>query len=125
MEDAGGGVSVVGGALEDAGGGVFVVGGTVDEAGGEVVVLIAVGGTVGDADVLTLAPGEGNEASCVGRILLGVFPFDCRGCVTASIFDGEGVPFRSTSLPFFANCPSFPVSFFNISLGEEDCFFSD
>ena len=122
VEETGGGTSVVGGALEDVGGGVFVVGGAVDEAGGGVFVLVA----VGDVGAFTLVPpGEGNEASWVGRILLGVFPLDCRGSVMVSTFDGEGVPFSSASLTFFSNCPSFRVSFDGVSLGESACFFSD
>ena len=122
VEDAGGGATVVGGALEDAEGGVFVVGGAVDESGGGAFILVVV---VGDVGVVTFSPpGEGKEESWVGRILLGVFPLNCRGSVTVSTFDGDGVPFSSTSLTF---CPSFPVAFlFGVSFRESACcFFSD
>lgn len=116
VEDAGGGASVVGGALEDVVGGVFVVGGAVDEAVGGAFVLVVLG-------VVALSPpGEGNEASWVGRILLGVFPLECCGSAT---FDGDGVPFTSTSLTFFPNRPFLPVSFFGVSFGESSCFLSD
>ena len=99
-----------------------MVGGVVDEAGGGASILEV----VGDVAVLTLSPpGEGNEASWVGRILLGVFPLDCRTSVVVSTFDGDGVPFSSTLLSLFSKCPSFPVSLFGVSFGESSRFLSD
>jgi hypothetical protein len=116
VEDSGGGATVVGGALED------VVGGAVDDSGGGAFVLVVV--VVGDVGVVTFSPpGEGNEASWVGRILLGVFPLDCLGSVAVSTLDGDGVPFSSASLTF---CPSFPVAIlFGVSFRGSACFFSD
>ena len=82
VDVVGGGASVVGGALEDVvGGGASAVGGALEDVVGGV---FAVGGAfvsavVGDEGILTFSPpGEGNEASCMGRILLGVFLLDCR-----------------------------------------------
>lgn len=75
-----------------------------DEGGG---VPLAVGGGV-FVSPLEFALGDGNDASCVGRILLGVLPLDWEG-VTG--LEGEGVAhFGSKLLTFFSTVSSFTLT---------------